>query len=790
MKTISVKKAVALSITLVIFIVLIYLGNMRFFLFGYYDCWAYFLPNAALLDNELSQGRFPLWNHLILGGTPFAANPQAAVFYPPNLFRAFFVGDAGPLWTLISLRVLVLAHVTLAFFLCRCFALRHGLSAWGAVIAACAYAFSIEMTAHAIGAWILVIVPAFLPGILLLMRRAAMSDGHRGRIAAVAGAGGLLGLGFLGGYPQHTLYTLVIMGLYALWLSHARGVGMRGWCICATRRQFPELAAVCVLGLLAGAAVWVPAMELAGYALRGGTGGVQVRYWRDATHSLPYILRPSLVGLAVLALPVIWKRELRIFAVLLALFLDFLLGGPAEHVLRALAPFKLGSPLRASAFLALPLGMLAGAGYDRLCAFPAGLPRHARMAAFCVFCMVAALGFAFSPFLLMPNSWLFKLASPILAGGALCAFFILAPRRALVFFALVVCVDIALWDSFCRHETGVKLRTFPYDTGWLEQARAVPVNKRSVDEHPNCPASVGGMLVNGYEPARLALADKLLCTSHDQYVSEITPSTGTLNLSSAYGLFKRPFWLVDSPGLDTVLKQWVMDPGGNAGILGVMMNKPTESIEVMGEKWRVVNEKQEERTFGFDSFLSKGTHTFVKITFNTFAPVSVRVFTRTPKFLVASADFPDQSMDAILQAPLPDNFSGLDVVFSGAGADGIVPAKAILLEDTADYDSLITVIEHNSRRTKVKVGPLDGEKRLLFTSFAYPGWKLSVDGISADIVPTAGVFQWITLSSGIHEVEFRMVSKSVNRGVLISLTGFVMCILGLVCGRPPWKRGA
>ena len=52
------------------------------------DCARQFYPMRALLDRAIDAGRIPLWNQRILCGTPFLANFQPGVFYPPNLLLA------------------------------------------------------------------------------------------------------------------------------------------------------------------------------------------------------------------------------------------------------------------------------------------------------------------------------------------------------------------------------------------------------------------------------------------------------------------------------------------------------------------------------------------------------------------------------------------------------------------------------------------------------------------------------------------------------------------------------
>ena len=51
----------------------------------YRDLLHILLPMHHYLAEHLRRGQLPLWNPLMFMGTPFLANWQSAVFYPPSL---------------------------------------------------------------------------------------------------------------------------------------------------------------------------------------------------------------------------------------------------------------------------------------------------------------------------------------------------------------------------------------------------------------------------------------------------------------------------------------------------------------------------------------------------------------------------------------------------------------------------------------------------------------------------------------------------------------------------------
>ena len=58
--------------------------------------------------SELGKGTLPLWNPLVLCGTPFAAYPESALFYPPNL-AFLFLPVAAAINSSFLLHLLLLA---------------------------------------------------------------------------------------------------------------------------------------------------------------------------------------------------------------------------------------------------------------------------------------------------------------------------------------------------------------------------------------------------------------------------------------------------------------------------------------------------------------------------------------------------------------------------------------------------------------------------------------------------------------------------------------------------------
>jgi hypothetical protein len=103
-------------------------------------------PNAHFTRRALwEHGQFPLWRPTVMSGTPFAANPLAGLYYPPNWFFLFL--PWLPLEIGFNLSALVhlwLAGAAMYALLRRGF----GIGVWGALVAAVVYEASPKLLAH------------------------------------------------------------------------------------------------------------------------------------------------------------------------------------------------------------------------------------------------------------------------------------------------------------------------------------------------------------------------------------------------------------------------------------------------------------------------------------------------------------------------------------------------------------------------------------------------------------------------------------------------------------------
>lgn len=177
-----------------------------------------FYPWRLELVREWREGRVPLQNPYAFaadGGTPLLANSQSAPFYPPNwLFVA--LGEQN-VWYGFGLSAAL--HLLLAAVGTFRFSRTLGSSTLGALLASTVFTLSGPVTC-----WLalptFLCVSAWLPWLLLAIRRAYHPQGQRAALAAAV----LVGTVLLAGHLQIALYVLLTAGAYALHLGIQEGL--------------------------------------------------------------------------------------------------------------------------------------------------------------------------------------------------------------------------------------------------------------------------------------------------------------------------------------------------------------------------------------------------------------------------------------------------------------------------------------------------------------------------------------------------------------------------------------
>jgi hypothetical protein len=106
-----------------------------------FDLWGYHYPLMDAAFQRLQHFSFPAWDPSIYCGQPFAANIQAALFYPPSWILYAVSAIHGHL-TYTALEAFVFAHIWLAFMLFFCWLRSKGLTDLACILGAGVFAYS------------------------------------------------------------------------------------------------------------------------------------------------------------------------------------------------------------------------------------------------------------------------------------------------------------------------------------------------------------------------------------------------------------------------------------------------------------------------------------------------------------------------------------------------------------------------------------------------------------------------------------------------------------------------
>ncbi|MBI2954152.1 MAG: YfhO family protein [Chloroflexi bacterium] len=172
------------------------------------DLASFLYPVYSFAADSIQHGVLPLWNPYLYGGSPFAADIQTSLFYPPNML-AFLT--ARP-FTFTTLEELAILNFFLGAVFTYLYARSLGLGVLSSFTAGTIFGFGGFMAAH-LGHLNMISAAIWLPLILLFFHRAVT----RGSLLAALWAGAAYGISMLAGHTQIALYIGFTLGLCWLW---------------------------------------------------------------------------------------------------------------------------------------------------------------------------------------------------------------------------------------------------------------------------------------------------------------------------------------------------------------------------------------------------------------------------------------------------------------------------------------------------------------------------------------------------------------------------------------------
>ncbi|MCE9590723.1 MAG: hypothetical protein K8S99_09390 [Planctomycetes bacterium] len=164
-----------------------------------------FLPDRDFGFSQMRQGRLPLWNPYVYGGTPYFAGFQSALLYPPNWLHLVLQPVAAINWG-IALHVFTAGYFT--YLWCR----GRGASACGAAMGGVMFMFGGSYFLHIYAGHLTnLCVMVWAPLLLLSIEKLAQTGAMKWCLSGVAA----LAMAILAGHPQYVYYTGIVTLLYA-----------------------------------------------------------------------------------------------------------------------------------------------------------------------------------------------------------------------------------------------------------------------------------------------------------------------------------------------------------------------------------------------------------------------------------------------------------------------------------------------------------------------------------------------------------------------------------------------
>lgn len=229
-----------------------------------------FVAFAGYQAERLGAGEVPLWNPYNLGGHPFLADTQSAVFYPPRLLSIAALNPGGgttPARVFDALQREMVAHMLLGALLMYAFVRRltagEMYSGVGGLVSAIIFAFGGYMTGYPQLQLAIMEAAVWLPLALLgILEATRASVRLRGQVGWFGLAGVALGLSLLAGHPQTTLFVLYLMLAYLVWRVYSE---QRPWQVLVL-----GMAIFVLVGGGLSAVQVVPGWEYQALTTRGG----------------------------------------------------------------------------------------------------------------------------------------------------------------------------------------------------------------------------------------------------------------------------------------------------------------------------------------------------------------------------------------------------------------------------------------------------------------------------------------------------------------------------------------
>ena len=813
--------------------------------FGVADNRHFFGPNTFYLDSSLKNGEFPLWNPLAYCGLPFSADGQTSSCYPFHLLRSVLTPAFDPYASAAGMQLLLVLHVIWAglgaFFLAQ----SYGLSVGAATVSGLAFMFSPYSMIYFTDYYVYAMTLTWAAWILWAVRRTLYAGNRLQRLWNGTWAVMFFSISTLGGFPQLSLYTGIMVALFVVLdtvLHFPCSVRLRdirnAFRALGLRIFFLSLLAVSVA--IASAVLLLPEMEMGWLGARTIAGGLNMPNWPqnlEPFHLIKCLVvfpgntwgpegcRAAGIGSLLAVIAALSHRRRRDVLVFLALYLlmtDCTLGPPYPlgGLLRKLDFMNITvSPWRAGDFSILALGLVAGFGIDAAGRMPRTVWRRLLRT---VVLFVAALGISFVAYHWLSNvpRLLFTPSIVVWVLPAItCVLLVVftwwnAPRLGRIAVAILVGCEMVAWgaqvlpNAVNRHH----IADNPDTVGFGQENHLTRSNYRYAHLRPNRQMWFLDHAVNGYNPLFLGATSQVLCSPADDrgYFRRIHLRYKAVTEDNLHGtlLAKRCFWLARQwvsgnlppkneafPPTTTVFLPEV-SPGTHLPVAEVAPDRVpkipvSESTvhEDLGNGETLsgrVMQQGAKRTLQFPDIQPHFMHTALCIRYQATARkvVSASCMDETGAYrgLKSNEALITSGEANTFYVPLPDcETCAVTLAWPGTSDREFQPIEAYLLKDTADENAHIFINNRTPNTVEVTLKDLPESRMLVFVDSWYPGWHARLDGNEVPILKANDAFKAIMVPAGTHDVTFAFRPALFYIGLIASFAAF-SGFIGLLVG--------
>jgi hypothetical protein len=703
-----------------------------------------YLVHPLLLwgGREIAEGRLPLWNPHIFAGAPYLANPHTAMFFP--LTWLVWLLPAAPALTLHAVGKIVL--IGLATYWCgRVLALSRGAAFFGAV------AFMLSGPVIVWLHWPYATTMAFLPLLVGVVERMR----ERGDARSMALLAITVALDLFAGYPQGSVWTIVVAGVWAL--ARARGavgggrrfagrvvagIGLGG--LAASVQILPFLEYARESAVVAYREQWMPYLWLPG---RAAVTWLVPFFFGDVRHFqgdwnfnvvtltvgvVPWVVLPAAFAVAF------HRTATLVLTAILLVGAAVVYGVPwVGPSIAALPVLGWGQSLRVAPVLSFALAMLGAIGVDAITALG---PERRRRVGFAVAGTVAALvGLVFVAVVGHPE----MLASPSTRWRV--------AQHVLAFLAAVTATALVTLRCLRRPEPR-----------WRWTVALVAIELATL-----APVAV---TVNAAGDARWLYPEPPVmralhaATSHDHARILL----GRHNLAMLYGLFDP----TGHDGMTPADLESIAGPLGTGRTVGTIGSEPLGAgavisspvVDTLGIRWFVVPPQagppRPDATLRYDA-------PDARVYENPRA--MSRVFLVPAGRCVTGAE-----SRALVRGGIS---SARELLLTGncAGAPTGTPENAV---------GSAVIRQYGSDRVVVDVAGVT-PAYLVLTDTWFPGWRATIDGAPTAVFRAHHAFRAVWVPPGQHAVAFEYRPASVISGALVS--GLALGGIALLAFGRSWR---